>query len=46
MLPDDQPLLTLEREQLREGVYRMLDDKLKERIRLAYIFHSDVQRDY
>jgi exonuclease I len=33
MLPDDQPLLRLDREQLREGVYKLIDERLKERLR-------------
>jgi hypothetical protein len=33
MLPDDQPLLRIGREQLTEGVYRLINDKLRERIK-------------
>jgi hypothetical protein len=33
MLPDGQPLLRLEREQLKEGVYKLIDECLKERLR-------------
>jgi hypothetical protein len=33
MLPDDKPLLVLEREVLREGVYKLLERRLKERMR-------------
>jgi hypothetical protein len=29
LLPDDGPLFLLEKEELREGVYKMLDDRLK-----------------
>jgi hypothetical protein len=32
MLPDDQSVLRLEREQLREGIYRLIDARLKERM--------------
>jgi hypothetical protein len=38
MLPDGEPLLQLEREQLREGVYKMVDDKLRARIRWVATF--------
>jgi len=35
MLPDDQPLLRIGREQLTEGVYRLINDKLRERIKTS-----------
>jgi hypothetical protein len=33
MLPDGEPLLQLAREQLQEGVYKMMNERLRERIR-------------
>jgi hypothetical protein len=33
MLPDGEPLLLLEREVLREGVYKLLDQRIKMRLR-------------
>lgn len=38
LLPDDGYVFRLEREQLREGVYKMIDDRTKVALKLAFPF--------